>query len=102
MVPRRVPHRRRGNRARDALDDDNGGGRVSDPYIPAKIREGARPTVHNCFGCPDVANQPYQRGMLRICGVSGTTFRQTLQCPKLTTRPRSAQSIQEAISSDLN
>ena len=33
---------------------------------------------------------------------SGTTFRQTLQCPKLTTRPGSAQSIQEAIISDLN
>ena len=43
MVPRRVPHRRRGNRARDALDDDNGSGRVSDPYIPAQIRAGARP-----------------------------------------------------------
>ena len=56
---------------------------MSDPYIPAQIREGGRPSVHNCFGCPDVANRPYQRGMLRICGVSGTTFRQTLRCPKL-------------------
>ncbi len=29
--------------ARAALDDDDGGGRVSDPYIPSRIREGARP-----------------------------------------------------------
>ena len=71
-------------------------------YIPSRIRVGARPSVHNCFGCPEVANRSYQRGMLRICGVSGTTFRQTLQCPKLTTRPGSAQSIQEVIISDLN
>ncbi len=75
---------------------------MSDPYIPSRIREGARPSVHNCFGCPEVANQPYQRGMLRICGVTGTTSRQTPACPKLTTRPGSAQSIQEAIISDLN
>jgi len=35
-----------------------------------------------------------------LLGVTETTFRQTLQCPKLTTRPGSAQIIQEAITSD--
>ena len=38
----------------------------------------------------------------KIAGVLDGTIRQTLQCPKLTTRPGSAQSIQEAIISDLN
>ena len=38
----------------------------------------------------------------KIAGVCDGAIRQTLQCPKLTTRPGSAQSIQEAITSDLN
>jgi hypothetical protein len=100
LIPRRTLARPHCGGARAALAHDNGGGRVTDPYIPARIRVGARPSVYNCFGCPEVANRPYQRGMLRICGVSGTTFRQTLQCPKMTTRPGSAQIIQEAIISD--
>ena len=66
-------------------------------YIPAKIREGARPSVHNCFGCPEVANRPYQRGMLRICGVSGTTFRQTLQCPKLSKKNMDGRTVSLAV-----
>lgn len=75
---------------------------MSDPYIPSRIRGGARPSVSDCVGCPDLENRRYRGRTIRVCGVSGTTFRQTLRCPKLTTRPGSAQSIQEAIISDLN
>jgi len=74
---------------------------MSDPYIPARILRGARPTASDCVGCPDLENKRYDYRTIRICGVSGTTFRQTLQCPKMTTtRPGSAQSIPEAITSD--
>lgn len=75
---------------------------MSDPYIPARIRGGARPSVSDCVGCPDREIRRYSYRKIRICGVTGTTFRQTPACPKLTTRPGSAQSIQEVIISDLN
>lgn len=91
MVPRRVSHWRRVDRARLPLADDNGGGRVSDPYIPARIRGGARPSVSDCVGCPDLENRRYNYRTIRICGVTGTTFRQTATCPKMTTtRPEMA------------
>ena len=70
---------------------------MSDPYIPSRIREGARPSVHNCFGCPEVANRSHQRGMLRICGVTGTTFRQTLQCPKLSKKNMDERTVSLAV-----
>ena len=70
---------------------------MSDPYIPAKILRGDRPSVHNCFGCPEVANRPYQRGMLRICGVSGTTFRQTPACPKLSKKNMDGRTVSLAV-----
>lgn len=75
---------------------------MSEPYIPARIRGGARPTSSNCVGCPDLENRRYNYQPIRICGLSGTTFRQTLQCPKMTTRPGSAQIFPEAITSDFN
>jgi hypothetical protein len=53
-------------------------------------------------GCPDLASRAYRDRTIRICGLSGTTFRQALQCPKLTTRPGSAQIFPEAITSDFN
>jgi hypothetical protein len=65
------------------VDDGAGGGRVSDPYIPSRIRGGARPSVSDCVGCPDREIRRYSYRKIRICGVTGTTFRQTLQCPKL-------------------
>ena len=75
---------------------------MSDPYVPARIRGGARPSVSDCVGCPDLASRAYRDRTIRICGLSGTTFRQALQCPKLTTRPGSAQIFPEAITSDFN
>ena len=84
MVPRRVPHRRRVDRARLPLDDGTGGGRVTDWW--RKPRKWYIPLTYGP----------------KIAGVLDGTIRQTLQCPKLTTRPGSAQSIQEAIISDLN
>jgi hypothetical protein len=66
-------------------------------YIPSRIRVGARPSVHNCFGCPEVANRPYQRGMLRICGVTGTTFRQTPACPKLSKKNMDERTVSLAV-----
>ena len=66
-------------------------------YIPSRIPDGARPPVHNWFGCPEVANRPYQRGMLRICGVTETTFRQILQCPKLSKKNMDERTVSLAV-----
>jgi hypothetical protein len=42
-------------------------------------------------GCPDLENKRYNYRKIRICGVTGTTFRQTATCPKMTTtRPEMA------------
>jgi len=35
--------------------------------------------------------------MLRICGVTGTTFRQTLQCPKLSKKNMDERTVSLAV-----
>ena len=56
---------------------------MSGPYIPTRIRGGVRPSARDCFGCQDVEIRQYRDRKIRVCGISGTTFRQTPACPKL-------------------
>ena len=56
---------------------------MSDDYVPARILGGVRPSARDCFGCQDVEIRQYRDRKVRVCGVSGTTFRQTPACPKL-------------------
>jgi hypothetical protein len=64
---------------------------MSDPYIPTRILGGVRPSARDCFGCQDVEIRQYRDRTIRVWGVSGTTFRQTATCPKMTTtRPEMA------------
>jgi len=74
-----------------------GGDRVSDPYIPARIRGGARPSVSDCVGCPDLENRRYNYRKIRICGVTGTTFRQTPACPKLSKKNMDERTVSLAV-----
>lgn len=54
---------------------------------PGPVRASAR----DCFGCQDLEIRQYRDRKIRVCGVSGTTFRQTATCPKMTTtRPEMA------------
>jgi hypothetical protein len=52
-------------------------------HIPTRIRGGVRPSARDCFGCQDVEIRQYRDRKIRVCGISGTTFRQTPACPKL-------------------
>jgi len=70
---------------------------VSDPYVPSRIRGGARPSVSDCVGCPDREIRRYSYRKIRICGVSGTTFRQTLQCPKLSKKNMDERTVSLAV-----
>ena len=70
---------------------------MSDPYIPARIRGGVRPSVSDCVGCPDLENRRYRGRTIRVCGVSGTTFRQTLQCPKLSKKNMDERTVSLAV-----
>ncbi len=64
---------------------------MTDEYVPARILGGVRPSARDCFGCQDVEIRQYRDRKVRVCGVSGTTFRQTATCPKMTTtRPEMA------------
>jgi hypothetical protein len=66
---------------------------MTNPYIPARILRGDRPSARGCFGCSDVESRRYSDRTVRICGVSGTTFRQTLECPKRQTSHNDASRI---------
>ena len=56
---------------------------MTDEYVPTRIRGGVRPSARDCFGCQDVEIRQYRDRKIRVCGISGTTFRQTAACPKL-------------------
>jgi len=66
-------------------------------YIPSRIRGGARPTSSNCVGCPDREIRRYSYRKIRICGVTGTAFRQTLQCPKLSKKNMDERTVSLAV-----
>ena len=70
---------------------------MSDPYIPARIRGGARPSISDCVGRPDREIRRYNYRKIRICGVTGTTFRQTLQCPKLSKKNMDERTVSLAV-----
>jgi|GEM_PF-1646664 hypothetical protein len=55
----------------------------SPDYVPAKIRAGGKPSVENCFGCPDEITKVTPRGTrIRACARSGRVVYKTLRCPK--------------------
>ena len=70
---------------------------MTDPYIPAKIQDGARPSVSDCVGCPDREIRRYSYRKIRICGVTGTTFRQTPACPKLSKKNMDERAVSLAV-----
>jgi len=48
-------------------------------------------------GCPDREIRRYNYRKIRICGLSGTTFRQTLQCPKLSKKNMDERTVSLAV-----
>lgn len=52
-------------------------------YVPARIRAGGKPSVDNCFGCPDEVTKVTRRGTrVRACARSGTVVYKTPAYPK--------------------
>jgi len=55
-----------------------------DPYVPHRIRDGARPGKMNCVGCPDRVVVHDRRGWRRMaCRIDGRVLHYIEKCPKL-------------------
>ena len=55
----------------------------SSEYVPARVRAGGKPSVENCFGCPDEITRVTRRGTrVRACARSGTVVYKTPAYPK--------------------
>ena len=55
-----------------------------DPYIPGRIRAGARPSAPDCYGCLDLGTRTSRTGRrLMVCTVAGKAPRTLLRCPKM-------------------
>jgi hypothetical protein len=70
---------------------------MTDEYVPARILGGVRPSARDCFGCHDHEIRRYRDRKIRICGVSGTTFRQTPACPKLSKKNMDERTVSLAV-----
>lgn len=62
--------------------------RPPDPYIPGRIRAGARPSGANCYGCLDLVVATSRIGRRhKICQIMGKGPQYSRTCPKLQEGP---------------